>query len=180
MTKEKDKKSKERKIIKKDFSFTLEIVKSEYEATFEKARNIDNRINLLLTITLAVLTALLSILDFAVLQFNNMGRISFYYILLYLTSIFLCALLLVLILICLNLRNYAFFNTEMFDIKFFVEILKSHELSRQQVLIDEYNNCIKFNLKANGKKQKIYSSVIVLLTITIVVTILCFILKMFI
>lgn len=180
MTKEKSKKSKERKIIKKDFSFTLEIVKSEYEATFEKARNIDNRINLLLTITLAVLTALLSILDFAILQFRNLSRVTFLYILIYLISILFCVLLLVLILKCLKLRNYGFFDTEMFDIKFFRGMSDVNELSYHQILIDEYNACIKLNSESNEKKQLIYSRVINFLAITIVMTIFCFILKMFI
>lgn len=167
------------------FDNVVQISKSEYEATYAKARNIDNKVNLLLTISLAILTALLSLADFSLLtKFYDADlqtiALLIFYITFSITFISLFVVMLILMLKILTLRDYAVFNINMFDTNFFMEINKLSQIGLDKIITDEYKNCTNINQKSNEKKQKLYSIIIKILPYTIIVTILCFLIKFFI
>lgn len=168
-----------------NFGNIVQISKSEYEATYEKSKNLDNRVNLLLTISLAILTALLSLADFSLLtkfykaDLQTIGLLVFY-IISFITSISLFVLMLVLMLKILTLTDYAVFNVNMFDTNFFIETNKFDQICLDKTITDEYKNCINVNQKSNKKKQKLYSIIIKILPYAIMATIICFLIKFFI
>lgn len=168
-----------------NYDKTIEIAKSEYEATYEKARNIDTRVNLLLSISLAIITILLSLSDYSILtKFLNadlqMIGLLIIYLVSFLLTITIFIILLVMMIKILKLRDYAVFDINMFDTKFFVGIKNLDQVCLAKVLIEEYKNCTNVNRQSNLKKQKLYSLVIKLLPYALISTILCYFIKFFI